>query len=96
MIRPFAVEVVQLATSELSPVTHSALISVYTCTECEPPSLALAETDKYEKGRDCLTRSVGWSRVNVQKALEELLPTHLDRREECNRDINAASGKHEF
>ena len=53
------VVVVQLAVRLLSPVTHSAEISVYTWTECDLPSLAATETERYENGSDWLTRSEG-------------------------------------
>lgn len=50
----------QLATRLSSPLIHSALISVYTCTEWEAPSVDVAVKDRYENGSDCFTRSVGW------------------------------------
>lgn len=55
----FPVVVVQLTVRESSPDTHSALMSVYTLTVCDPPSLDTADSAKYEKGMDCLRRSVG-------------------------------------
>lgn len=53
------VVVVQLATKALLPETHSPLISEYTWTEWDAPSVDFAETAKYEKGIDCFNRSVG-------------------------------------
>lgn len=54
---PVAVD--QVAVNELSPDTHSALMSEYTWTECVAPSVEAADTAMYAKGIDCFTKSVG-------------------------------------
>lgn len=59
-------EVVQLESIVLSPVVHSPLMSVYTCTECGFPSFEAADKDIYESGSDCLTKSVGFP--GIQKS----------------------------
>ena len=44
--------VFKFAVQVVTPVIHSPVISVYTWTLCELPSLDLTETPRYEKGSD--------------------------------------------
>lgn len=50
---------------ETSPVAHSALMSVYTCTLCDAPSVDTAVIDVYAKGIDCRKRSLGYERSGI-------------------------------
>ena len=89
--------VLQFAVRLLSPVTHSALMSLYTCTLWDLPSFDFAVMAIYENGSDCFTRSVGCShtRQTPRNYVRTRRDTHLDGAEEVHGEVHRAGGHHE-